>query len=75
MKDVANVEIGHAVRLGEFGYMKNDDAVEGVILMRVGEQAQVVLKRVETLTKELNEHVLPKDIKIVPYYDRSDAHR
>jgi cobalt-zinc-cadmium resistance protein CzcA len=71
VKDVAKVEIGHAVRLGEFGYMKEDDAVEGVILMRVGEQAQVVLKRVEALTKELNEHVLPKDIKIVPYYDRS----
>src|SRR6202046_2201996 len=71
VKDVATVEIGGAVRLGEFGYMKQDDAVEGVILMRVGEQAQVVLKRVEALTKELNEHVLPKDIKILPYYDRS----
>jgi heavy metal efflux system protein len=72
VKDVAKVEIGDAVRLGEFGYMKQDDAVEGVILMRVGEQAQVVLKRVENLTKELNDHVLPKDVKIVPYYDRSE---
>ncbi len=71
VKDVATVEIGDAVRLGEFGYMKQDDAVEGVILMRVGEQAQVVLKRLQTLTKELNEHVLPPDVKIVPYYDRS----
>jgi cobalt-zinc-cadmium resistance protein CzcA len=71
VKDVAKVEIGDAVRLGEFGYMKQDDAVEGVILMRVGEQAQVVLKRVEALTKELNDHVLPPDVKIVPYYDRS----
>jgi heavy metal efflux system protein len=71
VKDVAKVEIGDAVRLGEFGYMKQDDAVEGVILMRVGEQAQVVLKRVQALTKELNEHVLPPDIKIIPYYDRS----
>jgi cobalt-zinc-cadmium resistance protein CzcA len=71
VKDVAKVEIGNAVRLGQFGYMKEDDAVEGVILMRVGEQAQVVLKRLEALTKQLNEHVLPKDIKIVPYYDRS----
>jgi cobalt-zinc-cadmium resistance protein CzcA len=71
VKDVAKVEIGDAVRLGEFGYMKQDDAVEGVILMRVGEQAQVVLKRVEALTKELNEHVLPPDVKIIPYYDRS----
>ena len=71
IKDVADVEIGHAVRLGEFGYMNQDDAVEGVILMRVDEQAQVVLKRLQVLTKELNEHVLPKDIKIIPYYDRS----
>jgi cobalt-zinc-cadmium resistance protein CzcA len=51
--------------------MKQDDAVEGVILMRVGEQAQVILKRVEDLTKELNQHVLPPDVKIVPFYDRS----
>ena len=71
VKDVAKVEIGSAVRLGQFGYMKQDDAVEGVILMRVGEQAQVVLKRVEDLTKELNQHVLPTDVKIVPFYDRS----
>ena len=71
VKDVAKVEIGPAVRLGEFGYMKQDDAVEGVILMRVGEQAQVVLKGVQDLTKQLNQHVLPPDVKIVPYYDRS----
>ena len=71
IKDVGTVEIGDAVRLGEFGYMKQDDAVEGVILMRVGEQAQVVLKHVQALTKELNEHVLPPDVKIVPYYDRN----
>ena len=50
--------------------MKQDEAVEGVILMRVGEQAQVVLRKVEAMTKELNEHVLPPDVKVVPYYDR-----
>jgi cobalt-zinc-cadmium resistance protein CzcA len=71
VKDVAQVEVGGAVRLGQFGYMQQDDAVEGVILMRVGEQAQVVLKRVEDLTKELNQHVLPPDVRIVPFYDRS----
>ena len=70
VKDVAQVEIGHAPRLGQFGYMKQDEAVEGVILMRVGEQAQVVLRKVEAMTKELNEHVLPPDVKVVPYYDR-----
>src|SRR5471032_1387939 len=50
--------------------MKQDEAVEGVILMRVGEQAQVILRRVEAMTKELNERVLPPDVKVVPYYDR-----
>ncbi|HLJ51603.1 MAG TPA: CusA/CzcA family heavy metal efflux RND transporter [Bryobacteraceae bacterium] len=68
--DVAQVEIGHAVRLGQFGFMRHDDAVEGVILMRVGEQAQVVLKRVEQVTQNLNRNVLPPDVKVVPFYDR-----
>jgi heavy metal efflux system protein len=72
IRDVASVEIGHAPRLGQFGFNKQDDAVEGVILMRTGEQAQVVLKQVEAKTRELNDHVLPKDVKVVPYYDRSD---
>jgi cobalt-zinc-cadmium resistance protein CzcA len=70
VKDIAKVEIGYAPRLGQFGYRKQDEAVEGVILMRVGEQAQVILRRVEAMTKELNEHVLPPDVKVVPYYDR-----
>jgi cobalt-zinc-cadmium resistance protein CzcA len=70
VKDLSEVKIGFAPRLGQFGYMHQNEAVEGVILMRVGEQAQVVLKRVEAMTAELNEHVLPPDVKIVPYYDR-----
>ena len=70
VQDLAQVQIGYAPRLGQFGYMHQDEAVEGVILMRVGEQAQVILRRVEAMTKELNDHVLPPDVKIVPYYDR-----
>jgi cobalt-zinc-cadmium resistance protein CzcA len=72
VRDVGKVEIGYAPRLGQFGFMDQDDAVEGVILMRVGEQAQVVLKRLQQMTKELNDHVLPPDVKILPYYDRSE---
>ncbi|MDD5544262.1 MAG: CusA/CzcA family heavy metal efflux RND transporter [Acidobacteriia bacterium] len=68
--DVAKVEIGHAVRLGQFGYKNQDDAVEGVILMRVGEQAQVVLNKVEQVTENLNKNILPPDVKVVPFYDR-----
>ncbi|HEU4990593.1 MAG TPA: CusA/CzcA family heavy metal efflux RND transporter [Gemmatimonadaceae bacterium] len=72
IKDVASIEIGHAPRLGQFGFNDRDDAVEGVILMRTGEQAQTVLKRVEAETRQLNDSILPKDVKVHPFYDRSD---
>ena len=75
IKDVGSVEIGHAPRLGIFGYEKNDDAVEGVILMRRGEQAQRVLEGVQQKTKLLNSSILPPDVKVHPYYDRSDLVR
>jgi cobalt-zinc-cadmium resistance protein CzcA len=41
-------------------------------MMRRGEQTQNVLKGVEAKTQELNEHILPPDVKVRPYYDRSD---
>ncbi|HEV2234319.1 MAG TPA: CusA/CzcA family heavy metal efflux RND transporter [Terriglobia bacterium] len=72
VSDIGEVTIGHAPRLGEFGFMKNDDAVEGVILMRRGEQTQTVLKAVEEKTAQLNRDILPKDVKIHAFYDRSD---
>jgi cobalt-zinc-cadmium resistance protein CzcA len=72
VKDIGRVVIGIAPRLGEFGFQSQDDAVEGVILLRTGEKTQDVLKRVEAKTKELNEEILPKDVKVLPFYDRSD---
>ncbi len=72
VRDIGDVQIGHAPRLGQFGFQKNDDAVEGVILMLRGEQTQNVLKGVQEKTEELNKSVLPPDVKIHPYYDRSD---
>ena len=72
VKDVGSVEIGHAPRLGQFGFNEHDDAVEGIVLMRKGEQAQTVLKRVQAVTEELNTKILPKDVKVHAFYDRSD---
>jgi cobalt-zinc-cadmium resistance protein CzcA len=76
IRDVGEVAIGHAPRLGQFGFQthqsNNDDAVEGVILMRRDEQTQTVLKEVEKKTDELNNSILPKDVKVRPFYDRSD---
>jgi heavy metal efflux system protein len=80
VKDVGQVVIGNAPRLGIFGYQEKnkpniDDAVEGVILMRRGEQTQNVLEAVKQKTDELNRSVLPPDVKVHPYYDRSDLVR
>jgi cobalt-zinc-cadmium resistance protein CzcA len=79
VKDIGQVVIGHAPRLGIFGFQdkakNNDDAVEGVILMRRSEQTQNVLRGVEQKTEELNRSVLPPDVKIHPFYDRSDLVR
>jgi cobalt-zinc-cadmium resistance protein CzcA len=79
VKDVGQVVIGNAPRLGIFGFQdkvkNNDDAVEGVILMRRGEQTQNVLRGVEQKTEQLNRSILPPDVKIHPYYDRSDLVR
>ncbi|HEY6807420.1 MAG TPA: efflux RND transporter permease subunit, partial [Gemmatimonadales bacterium] len=72
VRDVGRVVAGSAPRLGQFGFNRTDDAVEGVILMRKGEQAQTVLARVEAKTRELNASILPKDVRVHPYYDRSD---
>src|SRR5580700_5738276 len=79
IKDIGTVVIGHAPRLGIFGFQtkvkKDDDAVEGVILMRRGEQTQNVLAGVEKKTEEINRTLLPPDVKVRPYYDRSDLVR
>jgi heavy metal efflux system protein len=75
VKDVADVVIGHAPRLGQFGFMTQNDAVEGIVLMRTGEQAQTVLQRVEQKTRELNTSILPADVKVRPFYDRRELVR
>ena len=79
VKDIGHVEIGHAPRLGIFGFQDkfkdDDDSVEGVILMRRGEQTQNVLAGVQKKTEELNRRILPPDVKVRPFYDRSDLVR
>ncbi|HEX7129303.1 MAG TPA: efflux RND transporter permease subunit, partial [Rhodanobacteraceae bacterium] len=71
VKDVGKVTLGIAPRLGKFGYMGQDDAVEGVILLRTGEKTQDVLRAIEAKTRELNQDILPRDVKIHPFYDLS----
>jgi cobalt-zinc-cadmium resistance protein CzcA len=72
VKDLGQVTLGIAPRLGQFGLDRQNDAVEGVIMLRTGEKTQEVLKGVEAKTQELNATILPKDVKLVPFYDRTD---
>lgn len=72
IRDVADVQVGHAPRLGIVGLNEQDDVVQGVVLMRKGEQASEVLERVEARVKELNGGGwLPEGVKIDAYHDRS----
>ena len=73
VRDVAQVKVGEAVRMG--AAMKNgqDECVGGIIMMLRGENSRDVVRRVEEKVKELNENnVLPEGVRLVPYYDRSD---
>ena len=68
--DIAEVKVGNAPRLGMFQFNGNDDSVEGIVLLRRGENASEILARVRTKVSEINSHILPPGVKLVPFYDR-----
>ena len=70
VRNVANVRVGSLPRVGQVGLDENDDVVEGIIVMRKGENPAQVLGRVKTKIAEINEKVLPADIQMVTFYDR-----
>lgn len=72
VKNVASVYESSMPRVGQTGIGKNDDAVEGIVVMRKGENAQETLALIKDKIKDLNENVLPKDIKIETFYDRDN---
>ena len=69
--DVATVEIGSQQRQGMVALNDNDNIVNGTILMRKGETPALVLEGVKAKIAELNGSILPKDVELVPYYDRA----
>lgn len=73
IRDVAQVKIGEAVRMG--ASMKNgvDESVGGIVMMLRGENSREVVEHVKEKVREINENnILPDGIKMAPYYDRSD---
>jgi cobalt-zinc-cadmium resistance protein CzcA len=84
VKDIGVVEQGPKIRLGQFArairredgtIVDNDDVVSGVVPMRKGADAETALKGLEAKVQEMNDHILPPGVKIVPFIDRSNLIR
>jgi heavy metal efflux system protein len=80
VRDIAVVSQGPKIRLGQFAraihkedgrIIDNDDVVSGIVLLRKGADADPALKALHEKIEEMNEHILPKGVKIVPFIDRS----
>src|SRR5262245_15693932 len=72
VRQLGEVSIGAKTPIGRVGRDYNPDIIQGVVLMRKGEKSMPTLKAVRKKVETLNNSVLPKDMKIVPYYDRTD---
>jgi len=81
IKDIAAVSQGPKIRLGQFGrairredgrIIDNDDVVSGIILLRKGAESDSTLVGIHAKVKELNDHLLPPGVKVVPFIDRSE---
>ncbi|MBL7922203.1 MAG: efflux RND transporter permease subunit [Bacteroidia bacterium] len=72
VKNIANVTESSAPRVGQVGLNSNDDVVEGIVVMRKGENPSEVLGRLKEKIAELNSTVLPADVKMEVFYDRDN---
>ena len=73
VKDVATVTVGEQPRLGIAGQNQDDDIVQGIVLMRRGEQSSPTIERVEKLVEQINRStILPPGVRIERIYDRKD---
>src|SRR5438477_10208328 len=73
VKDIATVTVGEKPRLGIAGIDDDDDFVQGIVLMRRGEQSSPTLPRVEQLVASINNSpILPPGVRIERIYDRKD---
>jgi cobalt-zinc-cadmium resistance protein CzcA len=81
VKDIAVVEMGPRIRLGHMArathradgvIVDEDDVIQGSVLMLKGAQEGPTLDGIHKKVKELNEHILPEGVKIVPMLDRDD---
>lgn len=72
VKHVAEVVIGAKPRLGQVGLDDDNDLVQGIVIMLRGENPADVIEGLKSRIEELNTRVLPKNVEIVPFIDRSE---
>jgi heavy metal efflux system protein len=72
VKHVANVNMSAKPRLGQVGLDDDEDLVQGIVIMLRGENPSEVIARLKDRIDELNNRILPPDVKIVPFLDRTD---
>ncbi len=72
VKNLAEVHETSLPRVGQVGLDSSDDVVEGIVVMRKGENPKEVLTRVKEKIEELNTRILPADVKMETFYDRDN---
>ncbi|MGE5363612.1 MAG: efflux RND transporter permease subunit [Bacteroidota bacterium] len=73
LKDVADIQVGQAVRQGASLENGTDEIVGGIVMMLRGENSQSIAEKVMEKVNEINQsNVLPAGVKIKPYYTRTD---
>src|SRR5258708_38629845 len=72
LRQLGEVTVGAKVPLGRVGKDDESDIVQGIVMMRRGEQSLPTLERVRQKVDQLNHGILPKGMAIVHYHDRSD---
>lgn len=70
VRNVAQVAESALPRLGQAGRDKQNDVVECIVVMRKGENPSEVIERVKDKINDLNDHILPSDVKIDTFYNR-----
>lgn len=72
VKHVAEVKVSAKPRLGVVGLQDEEDLVEGIVIMLRGENPGDVIERLKEKIEDLNDRILPKDMKIEPFIDRTE---
>src|SRR6266853_2190584 len=81
VSDIATVTQGSRIRLGQIAkaihradgeIIDNDDVIEGIVLLRKGAESDAMVDSIHAKVDELNDHLLPPGVKVVPHPDRSD---